>query len=511
MARSRRGTKRRSKSERLTRAAFRTLTNPYPPINVLSTDQIESIHQTSLLVLRDLGMKVLDRGARDRLVEAGASADHDTQMVKFDPQFVEETVALAPSKFTLKARNPEHSLTVGENYINFMPVAGPSFVSDLDNGRRAGTIEEMRNFLKIVHELGVLHIGGASPFEPMDLPAESRHLDKYYAGITCHDKIWSASLLGGYRARDALAMIRIVHGMSDAQMLAQPVLLGNINTNSPRQLDANMSDGLTALASLGQPVVVTPFTLLGAMAPTTMAGALVQQNAEALAGIVLTQVVRPGAPVVYGGFTSNVDMKSGAPAFGTPEYVKCTQAGAQLARRHGLPFRASNTNASNIVDAQAAYESEMSLWGAIMGHTNLVNHGAGWLEGGLVGSFEKLIIDAEMLQMMAEYLQPMIVDDDQLALDAIAEVQPGGHYFGAAHTLSRYEDAFYSPLVSDWRNFETWADTGALNATERANKVWKTLLQEYVAPALDPAIDEALRDYMTRRKREISAGIDAEI
>jgi trimethylamine--corrinoid protein Co-methyltransferase len=250
--------------------------------------------------------------------------------------------------------------------------------------------------------------------------------------------------------------------------------------------------------------VVTPFTLSGAMAPATLAGALVQQNAEALFGMVLAQVVRPGAPVVYGGFTSNVDMRSGAPAFGTPEYTKAAQATGQLARRYGVPFRSSSTNASTSVDAQAAYESEMSLWGAVMGHANLIFHSAGWLESGLVGSFEKLVVDAEMLQMMAEYLEPLVVDEDSLGLEAIRGVAPGGHYFGSAHTLARYENAFYKPVVSDWRNFETWLEGGGLDAARRANAIWKQLLADYEQPPLDPAIDEALQAFVAKRKEELA-------
>jgi trimethylamine--corrinoid protein Co-methyltransferase len=255
-----------------------------------------------------------------------------------------------------------------------------------------------------------------------------------------------------------------------------------------------------ALAEAGQVACITPFTLAGSMSPVTLAGTLVQQNAEVLFGVVLTQLVRPGAPAMYGAFTSNVDMKSGAPALGTPEYTKAALASGQLARYYKLPFRSSNTNASNTVDAQAAYESEMSLWGAINGHANLVNHAAGWLEGGLTASFEKLVVDAEMLQMMAEYLRPIEVNDDTMALQAIADVGPGGHFFGAAHTMERYESAFYAPMVSDWQNFERWKEAGEQDAATRANKIWKQLLAEYEQPPLDPAINEQLEDYVARRK-----------
>jgi trimethylamine--corrinoid protein Co-methyltransferase len=259
-----------------------------------------------------------------------------------------------------------------------------------------------------------------------------------------------------------------------------------------------------ALARLGQVVVVTPFTLMGAMAPVTLAAALVQQNAEALACIALVQMVRPGNPVVYGGFTSNVDMRSGAPAFGTPENTQAAIAGGQLARRYGLPYRSSNASASNTVDAQAAYESQMSIWGAVMGGVNVLYHAAGWMEGGLTASFEKFVLDAEMLQMMSEVLQPIEVDEASLGLDAIREVQPGGHFFGAAHTLARYQTAFYQPFLSDWRNYETWAEDGARSATERATGIWKDLLRSYQPPPLDPGRTEALEAYVRRRKEEIA-------
>jgi trimethylamine--corrinoid protein Co-methyltransferase len=256
------------------------------------------------------------------------------------------------------------------------------------------------------------------------------------------------------------------------------------------------------MARHNQVVVLTPFTLAGAMSPVTLAGALAQQNAEALAGLAFAQIVNPGAPVVYGGFTSNVDMKSGAPAFGTPEYSRAALVGGQLARRYGLPYRSSNANASNVVDAQAAYESEMSLWGAVMGHANLVKHAAGWLEGGLCASFEKVVLDAELLQMMAEFLKPIEVSEATLGLDAIAEVGPGGHFFGAAHTMARYETAFYAPILSDWRNFETWEEAGAETATHRANRLYKKLLAEYQPPPLDPGIREELAAFVARRKEE---------
>jgi trimethylamine--corrinoid protein Co-methyltransferase len=301
-------------------------------------------------------------------------------------------------------------------------------------------------------------------------------------------------------------MTRIGYGLSEDELAEAPRIFSIINTSSPLRLDGPMIEGLIELARMNQVVVVTPFTLSGAMSPVTIAGALAQQHAEAMAGLTLTQLVRPGAPVVYGGFTSNVDMKSGAPAFGTPEYTRAAFAGGQLARRLKLPFRSSNANAANTVDAQAAYESQMSLWGAVMGHANLVMHGAGWLEGGLCASFEKVVLDAEMLQMMAETLVPLDVSEAALGLDAIREVGPGGHFFGAAHTLERYETAFYSPILSDWRNFESWEEAGAETATQRANRIFKEILAAYEAPALEPDRREELEAFITRRRQEGGAG-----
>ena len=508
MERQRRRSRRRAarNPNQVQRLKWRRVENPYAPLEIVSEDQLEAIHQASLRVLRDSGVKFLSSRARKILQSAGAEIDDSSQMACFDPNLVQELIRQAPSSFELAGRIAERTITMGGRNINFATVGGPSFVSDLDKGRRSGTLEDLKNFFKIVHELGIFHLCGANTFEPLDLPAESRHLDKYFVAITHHDRLWMASMLGAFRARDALEMLLIVHGLKRTEAAKQPIVIGNVNVNSPRQVDESMSDAMIEFAKFGQAVLVTPFTLLGAMAPTTMAGALVQQNAEALACITLIQAVNPGAPVVYGSFSSNVDMRTGSPAFGTPEYVRTTLASGQLARHYGLPFRSSGSNASNAPDAQATYESGMSIWAAVMSHTNLLLHGGGWLEGGLVASFEKLILDAEVLQMMAEMLVPIPVTEESLAVDAIADVAPGGHFFGSSHTMERYEDIFYSPLLSDWRNFETWQDDGAVWASTRANTVWKSLLKEYTAPPIDESVVEELRAFVERRKNEISSG-----
>ena len=477
--------------------------NSYPPLEVLSADQLEQIHLASLTLLENQGMRVLHKDARDLLEQAGADVNHDTEMVRFDRDLVMEKVGLAPSEITLHARNPAKNFKLGGNHLAFTSVGGPAYCTDLDRGRRRGTFEEVCEYLKLVQSLDIIHQEGGGPFEPIELPPETRHLDLYHAQIRLLDKNWQPIALGRERSRDAIEMARIGLGMSAQEMARKPALFAIINTNSPLQLDIPMAEGIIEMAGAGQVVCITPFTLAGAMAPVTLAGTLTQQNAEALAGITFTQVVRPGAPVVYGAFTSNVDMRSGSPAFGTPEYSKAAQASGQLARRYGIPMRSSNVTSSNVVDAQSTYESAMSLWAAITGHANIIVHAAGWLEGGLTASFEKLIVDAEMLQMMSEYLKPVEVNEETIALNAIAEAGPGGHFFGVKHTMSRYETAFYQPILTDQRNFETWEEAGAVDTQQRANGIWKQLLTEYQQPPLDPAIDEELSEYVARRKESL--------
>jgi trimethylamine---corrinoid protein Co-methyltransferase len=482
---------------------WRRLVNPFRPVEIISADQVEAIHRASLRILSEIGLELLGDQALDILERGGARVERLNRRVRMDPAQVEELVALAPREFELHARNPERSVRFGGSNVVFCAVGGPAFVSDLDRGRRAGTFADMADYVKVIGALNVLHQEGGGPLEPTDLPVLTRHLDMYRCFATTLDKTWHCLGFGRTVVDDALEVAALVRGISREQLVAEPSLMTIINTNSPLRLDGPMSDGLIEMARFGQPVVATPFTLAGAMSPATIAGSLAEQNAEALFMVALAQLVRPGAPMVYGGFTSNVDMRTGSPAFGTPESVKAQLATGQLARRYGLPWRSSNATASPVVDAQAAYESEMAVWGGLMGGVNLLYQGAGWLEGGLTASFEKLILDAEILQMMSEVLQPLPTDEATLGFDAIAEVGPGGHFFASAHTLERYETAFYRPLISDWRNFETWQDDGALTATQRANRIWKQLLAEYEPPPLDPGRAEALDAFVERRRGEI--------
>jgi len=486
----------------------RQLTSPYPPMEIVSAEQIESIHRASMQVLEEIGMNFLLPEAREILRQAGAEVDGEGPRVRFDRAMVEEAVAKAPSLVHTRARNPESDLTFGANHINFASVGGPPNCSGLDGGRRPGTLEDLRNFLRLSQSLNICHFAASGAVEPLDIPPNVRHLVVALEAIRLSDKFRFGYALGGARARDHLEMGRISAGLTWEAFSERPYLYTVINANSPLQYDIPMLEGMIEMARRKQLLVITPFTLAGAMAPITMPGAVVQQNAEALAGIAFAQLVMPGAPVVYGGFTSNVDMKSGAPAFGTPEYAQATLIGAQLARRYGVPFRASNVNASNAPDAQSVYESEMSIWACVLGHTHIVMHGLGWLEGGLCASFEKFILDAEMLQMMAEFLRPPEIDAGSLALEAIRDVGPGGHFFSTPHTLERYEHAFYAPLLSDWRNFETWSEDGSVDATQRANRICKQILADYEPPPLDPAIDEELQAFVDRRTAE--GGVSAD-
>ncbi len=474
----------------------------FPPLELVSEDQLESIHQASLKILSDIGMEFMSADARLRLKNVGADVDEDTHMVRFDPAMVEELIKTASPHFRLHARNPDKSLEIGGNYITNGSVSSPPNVSDMDNGRRPGTTADFQNLLRLSQYFNIIHMIGGYPVEPLDRPVSTRHLYNTKDMLTLTDKAISCYCIWGKRVSDAIEMIRIGRGISNEQLEREPSIFTVINTNSPLKFDGAMLDGLIEMSSRNQVICVTPFTLAGAMAPVTLAGALAQQNAEALAGLLMSQIVRKGAPFVYGGFTSNVDMKSGAPAFGTPEYMKTAIIGGQLARRYNVPYRTSGVSAANTVDAQAAYETVFSLWGTTMGGGNIIKHAAGWMEGGLVASYEKLVLDVDLLQMVSEFLEPVVVDDATLGLDSIVEAGVGGHFFGTSHTQERYRDAFYSPLISDWRNFENWQEGGSPESWQKANQIWKQVLEEYEEPSIDASIVEELDGFIANRVEE---------
>jgi trimethylamine--corrinoid protein Co-methyltransferase len=500
------GRGRRLVGSHLPQLPWAEVNNPYPPMELLSADQVEAIHLTSLRILEDLGMEVMSPRALALLKTAGADVDPATQMVRVDRGLVDAALRRAPAAFALTPRNPARQVSMGASRVNFGLVAGPPNVHDCERGRRAGNYQDYCDFIRLAQYFNVIHLIGNQVCAPVDLPANSRHLDTYRANLKFSDKVFHCTAIGAGRALDGIRMMALARGISLEQIAASPGVITIISVNSPRRFDQAMSEGLIAMAEHGQAVVITPFTLMGAMAPVSRAAALAQQIAEALFGVVLAQAARPGSPVMYGAFTSNVDMRSGAPAFGTPENAKANIASGQLARRYRLPYRTSNASASNAADAQGAYETEMSLWGAILGHGNLVYHAAGWQEGGLTASYEKLVLDVEMLQMMIEFLKPIVVDEQELGFEAIRGVPTGGHFFGEPHTLHRYEHAFYRPLVSNWQNYENWQLGGGRDATQRATGIWKQALDDYSQPPMDAAVSESLDAYVEQRRAEIGAG-----
>ncbi len=481
---------------------YRKLVNPFQPASILSEDQVAHLHQTAIRYLADEGMRVLLPEARQIFAEGGATVDEDEMMVRLDPDSITAALQSAPAEFELHAPNPERNVMVGGNNLVLAPVGGPPFVSDRHNGRRSGTLVDQENFLKLAQSFDIMGVNAAS-VEPNDIPVNIRHLKSNQATLTLSDKSPFVFARGGQRVRDNFDMIKLRYGLeSDDELAELPRCWAVINTNSPRQLDIPMGRGIIDFARAGQPTIITPFTLAGAMAPVTLAGAIVLQHMEAIAGITLAQLTRPGVPVIYGSFTSNVDMKSGSPAFGTPEAVKGAMISGQMARHIEVPWRSSGASASNAVDAQGGYETMMNTFGALQAGANWIMHSAGWQEGGLTASYEKFIVDIEMCQMIAETFSPVAMSDDDLALDAITEVGPGGHFFGVGHTMARYEEAFYQPLVFSRSNFEQWTEDGSQRTDERATAIWKSTLADFEAPPLDDAVRQQIADFVDRRVSE---------
>jgi len=465
---------------------------------VFSEDRIAAIHAESLRLLEEEGIRVLLPDARRRFADAGARVDTEDLMVTIGSDIVSAALASAPSAFEMEARNPLRNVVFGGSSVAFLPVGGPPHINDLDGGKRPGTLADFELFTRLTQAYDVIHMVG-QPVEAQDIPTNLRHYACTRAAVTLSDKIPFVYSRGTPQVEDCFHMLALAAGVDDEEFRSAPRCYTVINTNSPRQLDIPMGQGIVDFAAANQVSVITPFTLAGAMAPVTVPGALVLQHAEALAGITLAQLVRPGSAQIYGAFTSNVDMRSGSPAFGTPEAVIAAIASGQLARHVGLPWRGSGPNASNTVDAQAAYEHMMSMFGATLGGANMILHAAGWLEGGLSASPEKFVLDVEVLQMLAEVFLGAGPDEDALAYDAIAAVRPGGHFFDSPHTMSRYEHAFYSPIVSDWSNFGQWTDAGARTATERANGVWKQVNADFEPPPLADAVVEELDEFIGAR------------
>ena len=475
------------------------LTRKLAPFEVLGEEGLSTIEHNADTILQEVGVEFRgDPEALRLLGEAGASIDGER--VRFPRGMCRSIVqATAPRQFTQYARNPARSVEIGGMHTVFAPNYGSPFVRDLDNGRRYGTIEDFRNFVKLAYVSPHLHHSGGTVCEPVDVPVNKRHLDMVYSHIKYSDKPFMGSVTAPQRARDTVEMSRIAFGADYLEDHA--VTLSLINANSPLVWDSIMLGAARAYAEANQATLITPFILAGAMAPVTAAGVAAQTLAEALAGMTFVQLVRPGAPVVMGSFASSMSMQSGAPTFGTPEPALVLYTMAALARRLGVPFRSGGSLCgSKIADAQAAYESAATLQPTVLGGVNFVLHAAGWLEGGLSVGYEKFIMDADQCGMMAVFVEGVDLSENGQAVDAILGNEPGTHYLGTAHTLANFESAFYRSEIADNNSYEQWQEDGSLDAAQRANAIWKRQLREYEAPPLDPAIDEALLDFIARTK-----------
>lgn len=481
---------------------YSKLRNPFPTMNVFSDDEIENMHQTALRILQELGVKVLLPEARKIYAQGGARVDEDSQMVYIGHDMVEAALASAPKSINCMAGARARNIAMELGCLTFQPGAGCPNATDLERGRRPGSGSDFRELIQLTHHFDVFQMVSLL-VEPQDIPTNLRHYFTVEAQLTLTDKFPFFFSRGTPQVMDSFEMLQDFRGLSDAAFQANPHCYTIINTNSPRTLDIPMAQGLIDFARYGQMPIVTPFTLMGAMAPITVAGAITLSHAEVLAAITLNQLVRPGAPICYGTFTSNVDMKSGAPALGTPTHFQASLAAGQLARFIGLPWRSAAGSASNLNDVQAANENQMGLWGCLMAGASVVIHSAGWLESGLTVSYEKLITDVEVLNMIAELCAGNTASADEIGFEAaISEVDPSGHFFATSQTMARYDTAFYEPVVHDYANFGTWTERGAPDANTRATAVWKSIFAADKRPDIDGAKTGALQAFIEKRTAE---------
>jgi len=488
---------------------WRLPVNTDRPTEPLGEEGVAAIHDGAMRILEEIGIEFLNEEALDLFREAGCTVNGTN--VRMGRDWVMEMVGKAPAQFDITPRNPDRKISIGGKHILFGNVSSPPNYWDMEIGKKvSGTRAQCADLLRLTQYFNCIHFAGGYPVEPVDIHASVRHLDVVFDKMVLTDKVAHAYSLGAERVEDVMEMVRIAGAMTEEEFASAPHMYTNINSTSPLKHDVPMIDGCLRCIRKGQAVIVTPFTLAGAMAPVTMSGAVALSIAEALSAIALFQYVRPGCPCVIGTFTSNVDMKSGAPAFGTPEYMRATQMTGQMARFYGLPMRASGVCAANVPDGQAMWETSNSLWSAVQSGSNIVYHAAGWLEGGLIASPEKFVMDCEILQMIQRYMEPDITatGPEEIALDAIREVGPSGHFFGIQHTQDRYEKAFYQPFISDWRNYEAWELAGSVWTAERAHRMFKEIVAGFEPPPMDPSVREELEAFVTRRKAEGGAPTD---
>lgn len=493
---------RRARSKKID-TTFKPAKRAYKPIDVLTADQENEAHQRSLHLLATVGLRFLSTKTWPILEASGCQVDKETGQTRMPPDVVEHYLALAPAQFTMKARNPENDLLCGGQEIHYGSASSAPNVIDRDRGRRPGTQTDFEALVKLNQMLPTCGFHSGHPVEPIDTPANTRHLTSSLAWQTLSDKVTRIYAIGKVRTQDSIEMMRIAHGLTEEEVRAAPRLHASINVNSPLIVDEPLIEGAMELGAAGQAVVVSPVAFAGAMSPITLSGSVVQCNAECIGAIAFLQMANPGAPCFYGVLSTPIDMKSGAPAMGVPETVTGTLANGQMARRYGLPQRVMLGSTSNAPDAQGAWETMFSLWAAQLGGAHFVYHAHGWMEGGLTTGFEKTIIDSEMIGMMGALSGGIDFSDMEEAMEAVAEVGPGGHFLGTSHTVARYETAFHAPILSDWRAYEFWNDSGAQDTAARATGRWKEMLDAYEPPKMDPAKLEELEDYVARRTTEI--------
>jgi len=474
--------------------------NTLPRYEILSDEAVETLDRGWRRIVSEIGVEFILPEAVEVFRDAGQTVEGAA--VKLDPDFVLEQVAKAPREFDVQARNPAHTVHIGGDNMVFAAVYGCPFVREGDE-RRDATMADFENLVRLSQAFPELDSPGGTICEPNDRPLDSRHLDMVYALQTLSDKPYMGSVTSGPNAADTIRMTEILFGGREA-IEQTPAVISLINVNSPLRYDDRMLAAMFEYVRAAQPVVITPFLLMGAMSPVSIPATLAQQMAEALAGIALAQLLRPGAPVILGSFLSNTDMQSGSPSFGTPESATGLLCTGQLARRFGLPWRSGGGfTSSQSVDAQAAYEASMTMIPTFLAGTNYVMHAAGWLESGLVSCFEKFVVDIELLRMLQHEFQPLEVSEETLAFGAHEEVGHGGHFLGAVHTLERFRECFYRPLLSSTENFERWQRNGGRDAAVRAGEIWRKTLEEYEQPPLDDAIREELAEYVSRRRTEL--------
>ncbi|MEO9174340.1 MAG: trimethylamine methyltransferase family protein [Gaiellales bacterium] len=474
--------------------------NKMPRYEILSEDAMATLDRGWRRIVSELGVEFDHDGALELFRAAGQTVEG--QNVKFDPDWILEQVAKAPHEFDVQARNPANSVHIGGDHMVFSCVYGPPFVLE-GKVRRNALMEDFRNFTKLAQSFPELDSAGGIICEPDDTPLDSRHLDMIYALQTLTDKIYMGNVVSGVNAADSIRMSEILFG-GRASIEQTSAMISLVNCNSPLRWDGRMLEALFEYANANQAMLLTPFLLMGAMSPVSIPATLAQQIAEALAGISLVQLIRPGCPTIFGSFLSNIDMQSGSPQFGTPESAIGLFCTGQIARRFGLPFRSGGgLTSSQTADAQSAYEAMMVMLPTFLAGTNWVMHSAGWLEGGLVSSYDKFIIDVEILRNLLVEFTPIEFDESSLAFDAHQEVGHGGHFLGCQHTMERFRSCFYRPLLSNSENFDRWSKNGSKDAAARSTDIWKKKLDEYVAPPIDDAIRQELEEYVVRRRREL--------